>query len=185
MFVYNHSHSHPKLYRQLDETQAKEIAAGIKYSSCDGRSHYGYKFILWMSSLVNEAEFLQGETLKAYLPPIDIAVKIYSICDISLENRSFQSVFTVMLRWEDPSLALLESTSSEDKVNMEILKDHFVPVYRVQNMQPGDGKEGDQYTPENSGLVRRCSSKSWGIEWTHRLKAVLKVNTDPSLFTCA
>ena len=153
-------------------------------SICDGRSHYGYKFIQWMSSLDVEEEFLQGNTLQAHLPPIDIAVKIYAICSISLEKRSFESVFTVILRWEDPSLVFAKNTSSTAKTGMETLKDHFVPAYRVLNMQPSDGTGHGQYTPNNSGLVHRASNKSWAMEWTTRLQAVLKVNTDPSLCAC-
>ena len=160
--------------RMMDENEAKKPTSPEGCNS-NVRSHYGYKFIQWVSLFFDkDAKFFHGEAMRRYLPPIDIAVKIYTIYDICLEKRSFESVFNVMLYWEDPSLVL-----SSAELN---LQDHFVPVYRLQNMRPDANHSSDQYSPESSGILRRYSPKSWVLRWTNRLQAVLKVDMDPSLF---
>ena len=42
--------------------------------------------------------------IEHYLPPIDVALKIYLVDAVSVRDNTFESMFTVMLDWEDPSL---------------------------------------------------------------------------------
>ena len=45
--------------------------------------------------------------LRDYLPPIDIAIKVHRICNLDFQQNTFSATFSVMLDWEDPSVALL------------------------------------------------------------------------------
>ena len=39
-----------------------------------------------------------------FLPPVDVALKIYRVEAVNVRENTFSSVFTVLLDWEDPSL---------------------------------------------------------------------------------
>ena len=43
-------------------------------------------------------------TLENFLPPVDVAMKIYSIDAVNVLQNTFTGVFGVLLDWEDPSL---------------------------------------------------------------------------------
>ena len=47
--------------------------------------------------------------LRDYLPPIDIAIKVHRVCNLNFQENTFAATFSVMLDWEDPSVALLKS----------------------------------------------------------------------------
>ena len=42
--------------------------------------------------------------VEQYLPPVDVAFKIYLVDAVSVRDNTFMSVFNVLLDWEDPSL---------------------------------------------------------------------------------
>ena len=44
------------------------------------------------------------DKIEHFLPPIDVALKIYLVDAVNVRDNTFESCFTVMLDWEDPSL---------------------------------------------------------------------------------
>ena len=46
----------------------------------------------------------RGVKLANFLPPVDVAVKIYRVDAVDVLHNTFTVVFSVLLDWEDPSL---------------------------------------------------------------------------------
>ena len=44
------------------------------------------------------------KNVSLYLPPVDVALKIYRVEAVDVRNNTFATVFTVLLDWEDPSV---------------------------------------------------------------------------------
>ena len=42
--------------------------------------------------------------VQQFLPPVDVALKIYRVDGVNVRDNTFSSVFSVLLDWEDPSL---------------------------------------------------------------------------------
>ena len=49
-------------------------------------------------------EDIKRDQLADFLPPVDVALKIYRIDTVDVRENTFTCVFSVLLDWEDPSL---------------------------------------------------------------------------------
>ena len=53
----------------------------------------------------------RGVKLANFLPPVDVAIKIYRVDAVDVLHNTFTVVFSVLLDWEDPSLYVLHCST--------------------------------------------------------------------------
>lgn len=181
-----------KQFERLDRNKDGSISrAEFKYfdisptAKQEFGSTVGPTFLCWMALLKlmygdekEQAQVMEGRIsdfsnreVQQHLPPIDVAVKIYSLSNISTRTNTFEADFNVMMDWEDPSLHL--ATPGE----VFKIENHFCPQYKVTNISPQFEHSKSARPPRHDDSRKPCR-----VKWTRRFKATLKTQMDPTRF---
>lgn len=146
----------------------------IKNSKSSHNSYLGTRFLEWMVNEKRRHDKTHGDAcellVKDFLPPVDIAIKVYRVDGLDMSRNEFSAEFVVMLDWEDPSLHLMRSHEVYEVAH------HFCPKYGIANVARVDELECGPSRPT------RGKKPSWRVKWTRKVHATLKTLFDPAKY---